>query len=705
MRRLFPFLNWFPFAPGSLRADLVAGTTVAMVLVPQSMAYAQLAGLPPYYGLYAAFLPVIIGALWGSSHQLATGPVALVSLLTGSTLAQFAPPGTDQFITLAITLALMVGIMELVLGVFRLGAIVNFVSHPVIVGFTNAAAIIIGLSQLNKLLGVPLYRTEHFLADMWGVLRHAADSHLPSLAMGLAALAIMIALRRLRPRWPGVLIAVALTTAVSWAIDFERNATAEVPAFQDQPVRNAIESASALASRVGEINTEIARKLEEAKKIQKDFPDGHPRALALEYDVDVLRFELRVVEREQRARRAEINKFQFELVPAEGAHGARLYLAGLKPPDLKSDGQRWRITRVGAELVSLSGGGEVVGRIPPGLPSVAMPKLDWDLIITLLSTAFVITLVGFMEAVSIAKAMATTTRQRIDPNQELVGQGLANIVGSVFQSFPVSGSFSRSAVNLSSGAVTGLSSVITGLFVLLTLLLLTPLLYHLPQAVLAAVIMMAVVNLVNVEAIRHAWKAHRHDGAAAIVTFVATLSLAPHLDGGILVGAGLAIVLYLYRTMRPRVVILGRHPDGSLRDSRRYGLATSDHIIAIRFDGPLYFANVPYFEEAVLGEVARNPKARQVLIVGDTMNELDGSGEEMLRGLVARLRDNGVVMAFSGLLLPVERVLQNTGLDRVIGSENLFRNEDLALDAILARIDDPSFDAATCPLARKTVPG
>jgi SulP family sulfate permease len=552
--RLFPFLSWFPLKGTALKADLIAGVTVAMVLVPQSMAYAQLAGMPPYYGLYAAFLPVMIGAMWGSSHQLATGPVAMVSLLTGSMLASFAAPGSEQFIALAILLALMVGIMELALGLLRLGAIINFLSHPVVVGFTNAAAIIIALSQLDKLLGVPARRGGSFLADVWGLLSQAGETHRLTLLMGIAAFAIMWLLRRYAPRWPGVLIAVAVTTLASWQIGFEK------------------------------------------------------------------------------------------------------------------------------------AGGAVIGAIPAGLPKLALPQVSGETILTLLSTAFVITLVGFMEAISIAKAMATRTRQRIDPNQELVGQGLANIAGSFCQSFPVSGSFSRSAVNLAAGAVTGLSSVVTGVIVLATLLAFTPLLYYLPQSVLAAIIMMAVVNLVNLDAVRHIWKAQRHDGLVAAVTFAATLVLAPHLDTGILIGAALAIVLYLYRTMRPRIVVLGRHADGTLRDAAMHDLSTSRHVIAIRFDGSLYFANVPYFEDAVLEQVARNPDARYILVVGDGINELDASGEEVIRHLVQRLREGGVTLVFSGLKHQVLQVMERTGLREVVGTGNLFRTEDLALEAIRSTV-------------------
>ena len=233
---------------------------------------------------------------------------------------------------------------------------------------------------------------------------------------------------------------------------------------------------------------------------------------------------------------------------------------------------------------------------------------------------------------------------------------------------------------------------------LATLLLLTPLLDHLPQAVLAAIIMLAVINLVNLNAIRHAWQAQPHDGAAAIVTFAATLGFAPHLDTGILLGAGLAIVLYLYRTMRPRVAVLGRHPDGTLRDAQLHKLETSGYIIVIRFDGSLYFANVPHFEDAVLAEVAHHPKARYLLIVGDGVNQVDASGEEVIRHLVERLRDNRIGVAFSGLKQQVLQVMRNTGLDAFIGERDLFRTEDQALDAIRRRIDDPGYDPAACPL-------
>ncbi len=321
---------------------------------------------------------------------------------------------------------------------------------------------------------------------------------------------------------------------------------------------------------------------------------------------------------------------------------------------------------------------------------------------SLLSAAIVISLVGFMEAISIAKALATKAKQKIDPNQELIGQGLANIAGSLTQAFPSSGSFSRSAVNFNAGAKSGMASVITALFVLLTLLFLTPLLYHLPQAALAAVIIMAVVGLVNFKAVKHAWHASRHDGIAAIVTFVATLLVAPHLDKGIMIGAGLSILLYLYRTMTPRVAQLGRYHDGTLRDIKvNPDIHTSPHIIDMRFDGSLYFANVAYFEDTLLEAVANKPDAKFVLVVGDAINQIDASGEEVVHHLVERLRDGGTQIIFSGLKKQVLDVMRHTGLFEQVGAHNIFATEDQAIAAIYERLDDSASDDLFCPVHPK----
>jgi SulP family sulfate permease len=663
------------------------------------MAYAQLAGLPAYYGLYAAFLPGMVAALWGSSAQLATGPVAVVSLLTASTLAPIAASGSEQFVALAVLLALMVGIIQITLGVFRLGVVVSFLSHPVIVGFTNAAAIIIGLSQLNKLFGVSMGRSERFLQDVWRMLEQIGDTHLPTLVMGLSAFAIMIVVRRFAPKLPSVLFAVAITTIVSWVSGFERNTQSRVEYIADSKVLLLANEFTATESRIADIKDLIGRHSLELKQFVNQGESGQ-RIAAVRYDIELLQLELTNAESEGRKISRSLRKFIFEQVPGSEGRPSRLYLAGQVPGSERSDGYRWRIGKITGSELKLIGGGEVVGSIPSGLPEVSMPRISGSEIGMLISGAMVISLVGFMEAISIAKAMAARTRQRINPNQELIGQGLANIVGSLTHAFPVSGSFSRSAVNLNAGAKTGLSSAFASVVVLVTLLFLTPLLYHLPQAVLAAVIIMAVIGLINFSAIGHAWKVNRHDGVAAIVTFVATIAFAPHLDNGILLGAGLAIVLYLYRSMRPRVALLGRFSDGTLRDAKIHNLPVSKHVIAIRYDGSLYFANVSYFEDAILEAVSANSSAKHLLIVANGINQLDASGDEVIHHVVERLRSAGVRVVFSGLKKQVVDVMNTSGLLTYIGSGNIFADEDKALESIYQDVlmTDP---AASCRLLRR----
>ncbi len=587
LRKLFPFLNWIGELkdPNILRADLLAGLTVALVLIPQSMAYATLAGLPPVYGLYIAFVPVFIAALWGSSRQLGTGPVAVVSVMTATMVMPVVIPmlntgySQEEFLALYIPmvmfLTLLVGLFQFSLGLFRLGAIVNFLSHPVIIGFTSAAALFIGLTQISKIFGVemPGSASDHFMTvRIWGVLQNLGETHLVTLIMGISSIAIMLGFKRCAPGIPCVLVAVVGTTVVSYAIGFEQM------------------------------------------------------------------------------------------------------------------------------------GGAVVGAIDAGLPTFTMPGFNMDVLSSLFISAIIIALVGFMEAVSIAKAMAAKSKDRIDANQELIGQGLANITGSFFQSYPASGSFSRSAVNFNAGARTGFSSVVTAAIVLITLLFLTPLLYHMPKATLAAVVMVAVFGLISFKAAKHIWVTNKPDGIVAIVTFVATLASAPKLDHGIIIGAILAIVLYLYRTMKPRVAILGRYKDGTLRDIEiNKDLPTDKNIIAVRFDGSLYFANVSYFEDAMLNAVSTYPDASYLLVVADGINQIDASGEEVLHHFVDRLHDHGMTVVFSGLKRQILLVLKASGLYEIIGEQNIFANEDFALDEIYKRLElNASGDA--CPLKRQPDP-
>ena len=541
----------------TLKDDLVAGITVSLVAIPQSLAYAQLAGVPPYYGLYAALVPSVVGVLFGSSAQLSTGPVAMTSLLTAASVAPLALRGTDPYIAYVVLLALISGVFQLAFGVMRLGLILNFLSHPVLMGFINAAAIIIGLSQLPTLLGISSRQSEHLLLDTWQVVSSLDLMHGLSLAFGLSAVAMLIGFRRWAPRLPGVLITVALLIVVSRAVDYA----------------------------------------------------GH--------------------------------------------------------------------------------GGRVVGDIPTGLPHFGFPHVDRDSVVTLLPASLVIALISFMEAMSSAKVISIKTRVPWDENKELIGQGLAKIAAALSLTMPVSGSFSRSALNLAAGARTGASSLVSAAAVLLTLLFLTPLLYHLPKPVLAAVITMAVVGLINLGALRRAWSAGRDDGLCATVTFVATLAFAPNIQNGIATGVLLSLGLLLYRMMRPRVAILGMHPDGTLRDASVHNLAPlHPRLSAVRFDGALRFMNVSFFEDAILKVEQDHPNATCILLTCGGINQIDASAVEMLMLLVDRFRANGLTLVFSGIKKQVREVMDRTGLTAHIGLDHIFATDQQAVDALLTRLGD-----------------
>ncbi len=547
-----------PWKAGDLKDDLVAGITVSLVAIPQSLAYAQLAGVPAYYGLYAALVPTVVGALFGSSRQLSTGPVAMTSLLTAASVAPLALRGTDPYIAYVVLLALISGIMQIAFGVMRLGVILNFLSHPVLMGFINAAAIIIGLSQLPTLLGMSSRQSEHFLLDIWQVVSNLDLAHELSLAFGLTAVAMLLALRRWTPRLPGVLITVALLTLASWAVDY--------------------------AGR----------------------------------------------------------------------------------------------------------GGRVVGVIPTGLPRFGLPSADWTSVITLLPASLVIALISFMEAMSSAKVISIKTRVPWDENKELIGQGLAKLAAAFSLTMPVSGSFSRSALNLATHARTGLASIVSASAVLLTLLFLTPLLYHLPKPVLAAVIMVAVIGLINVGALKRAWGASRDDGLAATVTFLATLLFAPNIQNGIATGILLSLGLLLYRLMRPRVAILGMHPDGTLRDASVHNLRPlHPQLSAMRFDGDLRFMNASFFEDAMLKLEQDRPDATCILVTCSGINHIDASAIEMLMLLVDRFRANGMTLVFSGIKRQVREVMDRTGLTAHIGLDNIFATDRQAVDALLERLGAP----------------
>ncbi len=557
--KFLPFLAWIHEIKDKnvLKADLVAGLTVALVLVPQSMAYAQLAGLAPQYGLYASFLPVMIAALMGSSRQLGTGPVAVVSLLTAAAIPTIIPEGADMvtYAAYASLLAFLVGIFQFALGALKLGFVINFLSHPVVVGFTNAAAIIIGTSQLNKVFGVSKGEGEHTYEQVWGTITNATvDTHMATLLIAVLAFAIMIGVKNYAPKLPGVLIAVAVTTIIAWLIDF------------------------------------------------------------------------------------------------------------------------------GGSVEAGGYGGAIVGAIPEGLPPLVVPMLDFSVINQMIVVAITIGLIGFMEAISIAKAMAAQTKQRLDADQELMGQGLANVVSSFFQGYAVSGSFSRSAVNISAGAVTGFSSVVTAVIVGITLVFLTPLLYHLPQATLAAVIIMAVINLIKFAPIMHAWKVEKHDAIVAVTSFVLTLLFAPHLENGIVIGVILSLALFLYRTMEPRFTELSAH-DGSsiLVNALDNELDRCEVVSIVKYSGSLYFGNAGYFEDKILKLIADKHECLKYVIVDMAgINQIDASGEEVLSGLLDRCSAGGVEILFARTE-GIEKVLERSGFMDKFGKDRFYDRRTDAL--------------------------
>ena len=580
--KLFPFLLWIKdlSKPKTIKADIIAGVTVGFVIVPQSMAYAQLAGLGPQYGLYASFLPVLIGAIMGSSRQLSTGPVAVVSLLTAAALGEIVTDPSSYAVYAAL-LALIVGLFQFSLGILRLGFVINFLSHPVVTGFTNAAAIIIGASQLPKVFGIRVINSNDtewvgwcqpmsFIERMENVdsnglhticnadqsyetiarLLEAAlfYTHLPTLAMALMGVLGIVVLQRFFPRMPAILTVAVVSTAASFLIDYEAMGGAIV---------NSI-------------------------------------------DID-------------------------------------------------------------------------------GLFSFKIPSFDFNAMGTLFIYAITISLIGFMEAISVAKSMAATTKQRLDVNQELIGQGLSNIASSFFQGYAVSGSFSRSAVNLTAGAVTGFSSVVTAIIVGLTILWLTPLLYHLPQATLAAIILMSVVNLVHFSPLRHAWKVEKHDGWVGLLTFIMTLIFAPHLENGIAFGIIMSLGLFLYRTMEPNFTELSVQK-GSIIASRFIDdtAEVSNAVKIAKWSGSLYFANAAYFETKLLELISNNKELKYIIVDVASIVQVDASGEQVLRNLVESCSDSGVEILFARTDR-LEAELYRSGFKKRFGENRFF---DLRADAL-----------------------
>ncbi|ENO83377.1 SulP family inorganic anion transporter [Thauera aminoaromatica] len=547
-----PFLAWpAQWREHGLRGDLVAGITVALVLIPQALAYAKLAGLPPHIGLYAALLPAVVAALFGSCGQLSTGPVALTSLLVGASILPLGATAGGDLVGLALLLALLSGLIQLALGALRLGWLLNLLSVPVLMGFVNAAALIICLTQIPPLLGLAMPHSDHLLVDFVRALGGLDALQPAAAAFGVGSLAVLVGLKRLWPRLPGVPLVVAATIALSAWTGFAAQ------------------------------------------------------------------------------------------------------------------------------------GGAVVGAVPAGLPGFSLPPLRPELIAALLPAAFVVAMVSFMEAASSAKLICGRTRQPWNQDQELVGQGLGKLAAAFTGGLPVSASFSRSALNYANEARTGLSSLVTAAFVLAALLWFTPLLWHLPKPVLAAIILQAVAGLIDTGVMRRAWRASRDDGAAAAVTFLATLAFAPNIQNGVFTGLILSLALLVYRGMRPRVALLGLHEDGTYRDRERFGLPhPHPRLVILRFDGPLSFVTAATFEDAMLGAARAQESVRVVLVSAAGINAIDATGLHTLASLVERFHGQGQTIAFCGLKKQVIDAMERDGVWARIGAHSNYRTEHQALDAL-----------------------
>lgn len=558
-QRFFPFLAWPRLTGAALAKDAWAGLSVGLVLIPQSLAYATLAGMPPETGLYAALLPALVGILWGSSSLLAVGPVALTSLLTFASIQPLAPASGTLWIQMAIWLSVYAGLMQLLLGAFRLGAIANFVSLPVISGFINAAAVIIIVSQVPALLGLPT-RLDAGWLGLAGTLMHDQPMRVAGVAaFGLGALAFLIVQKRLAPRLPGVLVVCVAGIAGSMWLGLGRNLA------------------------------------------------------------------------------------------------------------------------------------DVVGNVPRGLPSLQLPPaLDLAQHRALLPAAMIIALISFTEAMSSCRTLARKSGQRWDENQELIGQGLAKIASGLCGGFPVSGSFSRSALNLYVGAKTGWSTLFACACVVACLLWATPLLYYLPRAVLAAIIIVPVMGLLDLAVFARLYRLSHVDGGLALMTFAVTLLSVPYLHWGVFAGFFLSLMCFLYRRARPRIIEVGLHPDGTLRACSVHGLAPiAPAVMAVRMDAAITYITAPVLERFVTDRAAGRRDLKTVLLCLSAANDIDATGVDMLRQLQANLRETGIALSFSGIKKQVAEVLCRTTILDDLGAGNVFATDREATDALSGKTATP----------------
>ena len=542
LHRLFPFLNWPRPDAALLRGEALAGLTVGLMVIPQGVAYAALAGMPLITGIYASMLPALVAVLFSASVRLSVGPTALTCLLVSASLTGLAEPGSARWIELAVWLALLSGLLQVVLGFVRFGWLLNLVNAPVLMAFTQGAAVLIIGSQLPAMLG---------FSQGWAALLAQQQVHLPTLAFGLGAAVLLVVARRLRPGFPGVLVLVVGTAALSVWTGFA------------------------------------------------------------------------------------------------------------------------------------AAGGAVIGDLPRGLPALYVPGWPgWDTLGQLLLPTLVITLVSFLETASSAKVDNSRRGQRWDQDQDLIGQGLAKLSSALVGAFPTSSSFSRSALNLYAGARTGWATVFSVGVVLVAVLLLTPLLAHVPRAVLAAIVVVAVVGLIKPRAFVQLWRLSRVEASIAGVTLATTVLAAPRLYWGVLAGVLMALSHFLYLRLHPRIIEVGLHADGSLRDRHLWHLPPlAPATYALRMDAALDFATANALERNVTEHLAAHPHTRHVMLIAHPINWIDATGAETFGSLSLQLQQHGVTLHVVGIKLPVERLLKQAGHLNEGPRLRLYRTEAEALKA------------------------
>ena len=580
MKNVLPILDWGPrYDRAQLSGDIIAAVIVTIMLIPQSLAYALLAGLPAEVGLYASILPLVFYALFGTSRALAVGPVAVVSLMTASALAPLGIDSLAEYTAAAAVLALLSGLFLLAMGILRLGVVANFLSHPVVAGFITASGILIAASQMKHILGISAHghTLPEILASIWAELPH---TNWPTLVVGGIALAFLFWVRKGLARL-----------------------------LKDRFGMSA--QAASTVARVGPVFAVIG-------------------------------------------------------------------------------------TTIAAWLFDLPGAGmAVVGEVPTGLPPLGMPAIDFDLVGAMVGPAILISIIGYVESVSVAQTLAAKRKQRIDPNQELVALGASNISSGLSGGYPVTGGFSRSVVNFDAGAQTPAAGAFTAVGLLLAAMLLTPLLYFLPKATLAATIIVAVLSLVDLSILSRAWSYSKADFSAVLTTIVLTLAVG--VEVGVATGVAVSLLLFVWKTSRPHVAEVGQVPGSQhFRNIHRHKVITDPSILTLRIDESLYFANARRMEDLILARVHKGrEQLKHVVLMCSAVNEVDLSALESLEAINRRLSDQGIKLHLSEVKGPVsDRLKSSHFLDELSGEVFLSQYDAFVTLSEREHAADPDKSAA-----------